>query len=153
HGDGLLDADVRADVVGRVRAANAPPWVRVSGAQVYDNKGRVVEQYEPSFSQGWDYAPPGDPPHGRKVTIHYDALGRAVKTVNPDGSEQLVVYGRPVPPFATPDVFTPTPWEVFTYDANDNAGRTHRTTSTGYVDHWNTPASAVIDALGRTVES
>ena len=32
-----------------------PPNVIVSGWQVYDNKGRVVEKYEPFFSQGWDY--------------------------------------------------------------------------------------------------
>ena len=31
----------------------------------------------------------------RKISIEYDALGRPVKTVNPDGSEQLVVYGKP----------------------------------------------------------
>ena len=28
--------------------------VIVSGAQVYDNKGRVVEKYEPYFSAGWE---------------------------------------------------------------------------------------------------
>ncbi len=31
-----------------------PLNVVVSGWQVYDNKGRVVEQYEPFFSQGLD---------------------------------------------------------------------------------------------------
>ncbi len=30
--------------------------VLVSGWQIYDNKGRVVEKYEPFFSAGWDYA-------------------------------------------------------------------------------------------------
>ncbi len=46
------------DAVGRRRAPGDPPNVIVSGWQVYDNKGRVVEKYEPFFSVGWDYAPP-----------------------------------------------------------------------------------------------
>src|SRR5205085_6630521 len=44
------------DVVG---AANSDPIQRnviVGGGKTYDNKGRVVEQYEPFFSTGWDYA-------------------------------------------------------------------------------------------------
>src|SRR5262249_31697909 len=45
----------------------------------------------------------------------------------------------------------PTPWESYTYDANDNAGRTHPNVSAQYQSHWNTPASTVVDALGRTV--
>ncbi len=31
--------------------------VVVSGWQMYDNKGRVVEKYEPFFDQGWDFQP------------------------------------------------------------------------------------------------
>ncbi len=52
---------------------------------------------------------------------------------------------------ADPDVFAPTPWESFTYDANDNAGRTHAAAAESYRDHWNTPASTEIDALGRAI--
>ena len=48
---------------------------------------------------------------------------------------------RPTP--SNPDVFDPTPWESYTYDANDNAGRTHAADSTGYQHHWNTPSSVV----------
>lgn len=147
-----MDGDARGDVVGRPRAAGAPPRVLVSGAEIRDNKGRVVQKYEPSFSEGWAYEPPGAEPRGRKATIHYDALGRARRTVNPDRSEQRVIHGRPID-LERPDDFTPTPWEVFTYDANDNAGRTHPDASKGYEHHHDTPASAVIDALGRTAES
>ena len=42
-----------------------PPNVVVSGWQVYDNKGRVVEKYEPFFSEGWAYAPVADNERGR----------------------------------------------------------------------------------------
>ena len=78
---------------------------------------------------------------------------RSIRTVNPDGSEQRVVYGVPgmiAAPIRTRR-FEPTPWETYTYDANDNAGRTHPGASAGYQHHWNTPASIVVDALGRTV--
>ena len=124
--------------------------VAVSGWQVYDNKGRVVERYEPFFAHGFAYAPPGDSELGQKAVIFYDPRGRAIRTANPDGSEELVVLGVPVD-LAHPDVYTPTAWETFTYDANDNAGRTHPDTAAAYSDHWNTPASIEVDGLDRTV--
>lgn len=133
------------------------PRVVVSGWQTYDNKGRVVEKYEPFFSEGWNYAPPTDAQLGQKATMFYDPRGQTIRTVNPDGSEQRVIYGVSgtivAPDLTKPDVFEPTPWETYTYDANDSAGRTHPTASTSYQGHRNTPASAVVDALGRTVET
>jgi RHS repeat-associated protein len=140
------------DAVGRQRAATDPLRVVVSGWQTYDNKGRVVEKYEPFFSTGFGYAPPTDTQLGQKATMFYDPRGQVIHTVNPDGSEQRVIFGVPAD-LATPEVFTPTPWEAYTYDVNDNAGRTHRVLATGYQHHWNTPASVVVDALGRTVEA
>jgi RHS repeat-associated protein len=131
---------------GRTRPDN----VAVSGWQRYDNKGRVVEKYEPYFARGFGYAPPLDSELGRRVTVLYDPRGHPIRTVNPDGSEQLVVLGVPAD-LAHPEVFEPTPWRAFTYDANDNAGRTHPAAAAGYREHWNTPVSIEIDALGRTV--
>src|SRR5947199_399492 len=115
------------------RAASGPPNVVVSGWQIYDNKGRVVEKYEPFFSTGWNYAPPTDSQRGQKVTMYYDPRGHVICTVNPDGSEQRVLYGKPSD-LTNPDQFTPTPWETYTYDANDNAGRTAPDTSGSYRD-------------------
>jgi YD repeat-containing protein len=138
------------DAVGQPRAANDPPRVVMSGWQIYDNKGRVVEKYEPFFSTGFDYAPPTDAQFGRKATMSYDPRGQVIRTVHPDGSEQRVIFGVPAD-LTHPEVFTPTPWEAYAYDANDNAGRTHPNASTPYQPHWNTPASIVIDALGRAV--
>jgi RHS repeat-associated protein len=142
--------------VGHQQATADPPRVVVSGWQNYDNKGRVVEKYEPFFSTGFNYALPRNAAEqnefGEKVTMYYDPRGRLIRTVNPDSSEQRVVYGAPAD-LTKPDQFTPTPWEVFTYDANDNAGRTHPATSAGYQLHWNTPISTVVDALGRTVQT
>jgi RHS repeat-associated protein len=152
-GDAGLPADQSlpvGDAVGQQIAAGGPPNVVVSGWQIYDNKGRVVEKYEPFFSSGWDYAPPTDTQFGQKITMYYDPRGQLIRTVNPDGSEQLVIYGIPTD-LTKPDQFIPTAWEVYTYDPNDNAGRTHPTESTSYQNHWNTPSNGVVDALGRKV--
>jgi len=129
--------------------------VVVSGWQIYDNKGRVVEKYEPFFDIDWVYAPPSANQNGQKVKTYYDPRGRVVHIVNPDGSEQWVVYGVPgsiaAPNLSDPTMFEPTAWESYTYDANDNAGRTHHLAAAGYQSHWNTPTSTIIDALGRVV--
>jgi RHS repeat-associated protein len=129
--------------------------VVVSGWQIYDNKGKVVEKYEPFFSEGWEYAAPTEDQKGQKARMYYDPRGQVIRTVNPDGSEQCVIYGVPgtraTPNLTSPEVFVPTPWEAYTYDANDNAGRTHAAAAIDYRHHWDTPTSIVIDALGRTV--
>ncbi len=162
-GGGLVPADqddvqgTRADVTA-VRASPSMPHVVVSGWQTYDNKGRVVEQYEPFFGRGWDYlsraeaVAAGDELFGRKVTAFFDPRGQAVRTVAPDASEARVVFGIPRD-LTNPEDFVPTPWEAYSYDANDNAGRTHATEAVGYDHHWNTPASLENDALGRPVRS
>lgn len=164
-GELLLPADQFADlpkvVDAEVNANPARPNVVVSGWQRYDNKGRVVEKYEPFFDTGWDYEPVPDAKLGQRVTLHYDPRGQVVRTVNPDGSEQRVLYGIPKnladPPLSPADTerLIPTPWEAYTYDANDNAGRTHASSAAhrSYRHHHDTPSSIEIDALGRTVRA
>jgi YD repeat-containing protein len=129
------------------------PRVTVSGWQVYDNKGRVVEKYEPFFSEGWSYTPPTADQLGQKARMFYDPRGQVIRTLNPDGSEQRVIYGVPrtlADPTNLGEI-TPTPWEAYTYDTNDNAGRTHAHDSVDYRHHWNTPSNILIDALGRAI--
>lgn len=144
-------------ITDRRNTSSTRPNVIVSGWQSYDNKGRVVEKYEPFFDVGWNYDPPEDAQLGQKVSIFYDPRGQVIRTVNSDGSEQRVIYGVPVslsdPPLGPKEAskFSPTPWEAYTYDANDNAGRTHATESQPYRHHYNTPSSILIDALGRTI--
>lgn len=160
-GEGVLPASQNdgqgGDVTGVENSDPDNPNVVVSGWQIYDNKGQVVEKYEPFFAEGWEYDQPDDSKTGQKVTMFYDPRGHAVRTLNPDGSEQLMLYGVPgtiaAPDLAHPDLFEPTPWEAYTYDANDNAGRTHPADCVGYRHHLNTPASILIDALGRTIEA
>ncbi|MGA2402490.1 MAG: SpvB/TcaC N-terminal domain-containing protein, partial [Syntrophobacteraceae bacterium] len=145
------------DVVGRNNADALKPNVVVSGWQIFDNKGQVVEKYEPFFSEGWDYGQPDDNKTGQKVVMFYDPRGHAIRTLNPDGSEQRVIFGVPGTPAASdlmhPEIYEPTPWESYTYDANDNAGRTHPAESAGYQHCWNTPTSILIDPLGRTIKA
>ena len=140
------------DAIGQELTPEDLPRVVVSGWQIYDNKGRVVEKYEPFYSTGWDYVRPVEEEMGQKAIMFYDPRGQVIRTVNPDRSEQLVIYGIPGD-LSNPEEFAPTPWEAYTYDANDNAGRTHPEESLSYQSHWNTPASAIVDALGRTVET
>jgi RHS repeat-associated protein len=159
-GAGVLSLDqsvITGDAIGRRRAADDPPNVIVSGWQVYDNKGRVVEKYEPFFAVGRDYVAPGDAQFGQKATMFYDPRGQVVRTLNPDGSEQRVIYGIPAA-LKNPDQFTPTPWEAYTYDANDLAQLSKGPEGTSLANaapatHHFTPSSIVIDALGRTIEA
>ena len=127
----------------RQQAPAAPPQVVVSGWQTYDNKGRVVEKYEPFFDVGWTYQPPTAVQLGgqlAKVVTLYDPRGLAIRTVYPDGSEQRLVPGIPGD-LTNPGRYAPTPWETYRYDNNDNAGRTHPVGSTAWSAHWNTPSS------------
>ncbi len=125
--------------------------VVVSGWQVYDNKGRVVEKYEPLFSSGWEFAAPLDSQLGAKVTMYYDPRGQLIRTVNPDQAEQRVLFGIPQS-LDAPGSFAPTPWESYTYDASDLcslAPSTSVSTVAADPSHLSTPANQVVDALGR----
>ena len=84
--------------------------------------------------------------------MFYDPRGQMIRTENPDGSEVLVVFGIP-DKLNNPNVYQPTPWEIYTYEENDNAGRSHPADSQSYQGHWNTPTSAEVDALGRTIKA
>jgi YD repeat-containing protein len=97
-GGGVISPDQSAPnfpTMGRTRQPGDPVNMVVSGWQIYDNKGRVVEKFEPFFAQGEDFAPPVDAQLGRKTTLFYDPRGQLIRTLNPDGSEQLVVIGAP----------------------------------------------------------
>jgi RHS repeat-associated protein len=155
HGDGTLprgqgDPATQRDVEGRRNDDPVDPNVVVSGWQVYDNKGRVVERYEPFFASGWQFGQPGEVQLGQRLSMFHDPLGRTVRTIGSNGSEERVVHGVPNG-LGDPEAFAPTPWESYTYDQNDNAGRTHGEDARSYADHWDTPTSTRADALGRPI--
>src|SRR5262249_15997600 len=148
-----IDQNIPAgDAVGQQLDLDDAPRVVVSGWRRYDNKGQVIEQYEPFFSIGWEYAPPEEDQLGQKTTLFLDPRGHVVGLVSPDGAEQRTIYGVPTD-LSHPEQFSPTPWETFTYDANDNAGHTHPAVTLSYQDHWHTPTSIIVDALGRVIET
>src|SRR6266516_2112360 len=156
--DAVLPAEQPAndDAIGQPRAAHAPTNVVVSGWQTFDTKGRVVMTYEPFYSTGWDYAVPDTGEPNQRLVFFYDALSRVVRTVNPDGSETRMVYGVCPSPIDIdkPDAFEPSPWEVYKFDENDNAGRTPLAAGADTTDvtHYNTPTSFTIDAFDRVIE-
>lgn len=145
--------------------------VVVSGWQIYDNKGQVVGKYEPFFDTGWNYLSLEEAGQqrdegmrnlfGQRVMQFYDPRGQVIRTLNPDGSEQRVIYGIPRN-LSEPGRFDPTPWEAYTYDANDlasvSAGRDDNDNPVSLIgrapeSHHFTPASIEIDALGRIIRS
>jgi RHS repeat-associated protein len=68
-------------------------WV-ASGRAAYDNKGNAVRKYEPFYAIGSAYEP--DPLlafFGVSSVLHYDPLGRLVRTDMPDGSFATTVIG------------------------------------------------------------
>lgn len=154
----------RQPVVGQRNNDPDNPNVVVSGWQIYDNKGRVVEKYEPFYSTGWAFLAPLDEQKGQKVRMFYDPRGQVICTLNPDGSEQRVIYGIPQV-LTKSNQFQPTPWEAYTYDANDLAPLCFSLTETladgspkplsdrAPESHHYTPASIEIDALGRTIKA
>ena len=160
-------SDDPGEVVLRKRRPEKELNVVVSGAQVFDNKGRIIEKFEPYFELelGFRYRPPGKDRLGQKATMFYDPIGRVARTLNPDGSEQRVIFGVPgkinAPNLSNLDVFEPTPWEAYTYDANDLAPLSREPLADGTLGpslreraprhHHLTPSSIVFDALGRTV--
>jgi hypothetical protein len=99
-------------------------------------------------------------PPGQKIKMYYDPLGRVVKTVNPDKSEQWVLYGIPTSINGVSSSVVengtglqPTPWVNFTYDSNDLASLTNPTGSNVPSSHYFTPKSVEVDALGRTIKT
>jgi YD repeat-containing protein len=150
---------VPGEAIGPASGSKAADRVVASGWQVYDNKGRVVEKYEPFFTDGWAYQPESEAKRGRHVTMTYDPRGQLVRTVNPDGSEQRVFLGAPStvahPDFTKPDEFEPTLWESYIYDANDldglRAAWSRPNTRPAPPEHHFTPSSRLLDALGRVI--
>ncbi|HET8660593.1 MAG TPA: SpvB/TcaC N-terminal domain-containing protein [Micromonosporaceae bacterium] len=145
-GVGLLGPGSADGVATGTRATDR---VVVSGWRRYDNKGQVVEAYEPFFGRGWAYQPEADARRGNPTSTRYDPRGHPVAVVNPDGSRRRMVYGLPAD-LADPERFEPTPWVVTTYDANDLAAG-GRLASAVPATHHHTPATAVLDGLDRTV--
>jgi RHS repeat-associated protein len=124
-GAATLETHHHYDGLGRALGAveQAPGGKTVtSGLKIYGPNGRVVREFEPTFTTGFDL--PG-PPAGLAFTAHhYDALGRRDRSVLPDGSATETRYG---------------PLRVEHWDAEDLDPRS---------PHVNTPRVEHLNALG-----
>lgn len=79
-------------------------WVG-NGRTVFNNKGNPVKQYEPYFSHSYGYEAEAElVEYGVTPIMHYDPLGRNIRTDLPDGTFTEVDFS---------------PWWQKTYDQND----------------------------------
>jgi RHS repeat-associated protein len=122
-----------------------------SGRTVFDNKGNPVRQYEPYFSSTSGYEDEAElREQGVSPLVHYDPLGRVVRTDFPDGTHARVEFG---------------PWTQVSYDQGDTVVGTpweaerlalpgsdpDRRAATLSASFDGTPTVTRMDALGRAV--
>ena len=132
-----------------------PRWVG-NGRTVFNNKGKPVKQYEPYFSHNYGYEKEKElVEYGVTPVLHYDPLGRNIRTDLPDGTYTKVEF---------------TPWEQSTWDQNDTSLDSQWYADRGSPDpagpepngsnydnraafwaalHANTPKTEFLDTLGR----
>jgi RHS repeat-associated protein len=127
-------------------------WIG-NGRTILDNKGNPVRQYEPYYSSTHEYEDEAElVEQGVSPLIHYDAIGRVIRTDFPDGTFSKVEF---------------TPWESTSWDANDtvedsdwyaarkdyNGGDVYwqkeRRAAELAFEHYETPSKMVFDSLGR----
>jgi RHS repeat-associated protein len=145
------------DAAGQPVQVDTTPAVRWvgTGRTVYDNKGQPVKRYEPYFSATPDYEHEAAlVTRGVTPVLHYDPLGRLVRTEHPDGTLSRVGFD---------------PWWQQTWDGNDTVRESRWYAGRGSPDpaaepepaqperraawlaagHAHTPAMAHLDPLGR----
>ena len=147
----------------KVQAEDGKAWVMQNGAavqvdnitnrfvatgrKIYNNKGNVIKQYEPWFSDGHLYEPEAQlTQYGVTPIMYYDAPGRLIKTEFPDGTLTRVEFDA---------------WQQKTFDRNDcvnesqwlitmQQGTTSQQRAATLAQaHNNTPQVIDIDPMGR----
>jgi RHS repeat-associated protein len=134
-------------------------WVG-TGRTVFNNKGKVIKQYEPYFSDTSAYEDETTvTQNGVTPIFYYDPIGRNIKTEFPDGTLAKVEF---------------TPWQQKNYDQNDTVLNSQWYSDLGSPDpegaepavtepaevraawlaakHANTPQVRHFDNLGREYE-
>jgi len=121
-------------------------WVG-TGRTVFDNKGNPIKKYEPFFSDTHDYEDEQALAEwGVTPVLRYDALGRLIRTDQPNGSYALVVLGAwTQEAWDENDTVAGTPW--LTRKQAGNA-RERRCAALALA-HAGSPTTAHLDALGR----
>lgn len=120
-----------------------------SGRKVYNNKEKPVKEYEPFYIDTWRYESERDMLKiGLTPVLHYDPMGRVVRTDTPAGHFSEVTFD---------------PWKVESRDANDTVLESAAYAAGGgnpsnpglekAVAHANTPSIVLLDSLGRAFRS
>lgn len=131
-------------------------WIG-NGRTIFNNKGKVVKQYEPYFSTTHDFEDAKElVERGLTSILTYDSAGRVIRTDLPDGTFTRVEFDS---------------WTHRSFDQNDTVLGSqwyeHRITSpvpglatpeqvdaaNKAAEHANTPVVAYLDSLGRTYVS
>ena len=139
--------------VGHVQTARRrrPTWSSAAGRSTTTRAGSS-RSTSPSSRRAGTSRAPTDAQLGQKATMFYDPRGQAdphasIPTARSSASSMA---SRPISPSLTnyaPRPGKPTPTTPTTTPAAPTATRPPLIS-----DHWNTPASIVVDALGRTVD-
>jgi RHS repeat-associated protein len=136
--------------------AASPRWLG-NGRSILNNKGQPVRQYEPYFSDSHHYDAEAELREtGVSPTRHYDAAGRLVRTVFPDGTFSRNEYDAwQQRQFEVADTVLDSPWYArrigggWAEQGRDPAEE-QRAAEAAAV-HANTPARVYTDSLGRPV--
>lgn len=145
---------VQAD--GSVTTIDTSPSIRWigNGRVILNNKGNPIKQYEPYFSASPSFDDEKEMVElGVTPIIHYDPIGRVIRTDLPDNTFSKVTF---------------TPWQQMAYDANDTIKESRWYSDRGSPDplgpeptdpqtrsawlaakHYNTPKITCLDSLGR----
>lgn len=100
-------------------------WI-TQGKKTYNNKGDIVQEFAPYYSDDATYNATTDGNgQGLSTRIYYDIQGRVIKKVFPDDSSKTTSY---------------TAWDRTESDENDNDPDS---------PHFNTPVTSYLDPLGR----
>ena len=116
------------DAYGRIiqqRSGINDDKVRVSGVVSLNARGEAISKGQPLFRNGFDFEPPNSLPTTSQFEYQYDALGRVIRSKNPDNKEIQVEY---------------TPWTSTLYDVIDT-DQNH--------PHYDTPRIQFFDVFGR----
>ena len=105
---GLISTDARGQPK-MTQTSFSPRWVG-SGWTIFNNKGKLVRQYEPFFTDTPRFE--FDVRIGVSPVVFYDPVERVVATIHPNHTWEKVVFD---------------PWHQKTYDVNDTAKMDPRT--------------------------
>ena len=145
--DGNGDLVFVNDVLQTAQASTR--WVG-SGRTVLDNKGQPVKQYEPYFDSQAEYTDEDElVAFGVSAVLHYDPVGRLVRTDYPDGTYATVTYDGWTETHADgADNVAGTDWYT-ERQALASTDPDHRASDLSYA-HRDTPLVRLLDAQGRT---